>query len=48
MLQLIVTCPEAVNKDMFGEHSDGLALTILRNFCRDISINGNTIRMVIK
>jgi len=48
MLQLIVTCPEAVNKDLFGDHSDDLALTILRNFCRDISINGNTLCMVIK
>ena len=47
-LQLIINCPEAINNDAFSVDSDDLALTILRNFCRDISINNNTIRMIIK
>ena len=47
-LQLIINCPEAISNDAFSVDSDDLALTILRNFCRDISINNNTIRMIIK
>ncbi len=48
MLQLIINSPEAINKDVFDADSDDLAITILRNFCRDISINGNTLCMILK
>ena len=47
-LQLIINSPEAINKDVFDADSDDLAITILRNFCRDISINGNTLCMILK
>ena len=47
-LQLIINSPEAINKDVFEANSDDLAITILRNFCRDISINGNTLCMILK
>jgi polar amino acid transport system substrate-binding protein len=47
-LQFNINCPEAVSSDVFDSDGDELALTILRNFCHDISINGNTLRMVIK
>ena len=47
-LQLIINSPEAINKDVFEADSDDLAITILRNFCRDISINGNTLCMILK
>ena len=47
-LQLIINSLEAINKDVFDADSDDLAITILRNFCRDISINGNTLCMILK
>ena len=47
-LQLTLSCPQAIDQDLFSADSDDLALTILRNFCRDISIDGNTLRMIVK
>ena len=47
-LQFTIKCPQAINSDIFRIDSDDLAVTILRNFCRDISIDGNIIRMIIK
>ena len=46
-LQLAVSCPQAVNPALFRTDSDDFALTILRNFSRDISVEGNTLRMTI-
>jgi len=46
-LQFTVNCPQNINRDAFFADSDNLALTILRNFCRDISIDGNTLRMIV-
>ena len=46
-LQFTVNCPQDINRDAFFADSDNLALTILRNFCRDISIDGNTLRMIV-
>ena len=47
-LLLTITCPQEVNQDLISDESDDLALIILRNFCRDISIDGNIIRMIVK
>ena len=47
-LQFTVNCPQAINSDVFQADDDDLALTILRNYCRDISIDGNMLRMIIK
>ena len=47
-LLFTVNCPQGINSDAFQADSDDLALTILRNYCRDISIDGNVIRMIIK
>jgi polar amino acid transport system substrate-binding protein len=47
-LRLTINCPQEINQDLFSADSDDLALTILRNFCHDISIDGNMIRMIVK
>ena len=47
-LQFTVNCPQTINRDVFMANSNHLALTILHNFCRDISIDGNTLSMIIK
>jgi polar amino acid transport system substrate-binding protein len=47
-LQLTYNCPQGINRDAIQSDSDDLALTILRNFCRDISIDDNMLRMIIK
>ena len=47
-LQLTINCPQEVDQDLISAESDDLALIILRNFCQDISIDGNTIRMIVK
>ena len=47
-LLLTITCPQAINQDLISAESDDLALIILRNFCRDISVDGNMIRMIVK
>ncbi len=47
-LQFTVNCPQAINRDVFTADSNHLALTILHNFCRDISIDGNTLSMIVK
>jgi polar amino acid transport system substrate-binding protein len=47
-LLFTISCPQAINYDVFRADSDDLALTILRNFSRDISIDSNNIRIMIK
>ena len=47
-LLLTINCPQEVNQGLFSDESDDLALTILRNFCHDINIDGNTIRIIVK
>ena len=47
-LQFSIHCPQAIDRDIFLADNDDLALTILRNFCRDISIDGNMLRMIVK
>ena len=47
-LQFTINCPQAIDRDVFLADSDDLALTILRNFCRDISVDGNMLRMIVK
>ncbi len=47
-LQLTVECPHAVNPDAFRDDSDDIAATILHNFSRDISIDGNTLCISIQ
>ena len=47
-LRLTINCPQEINQELFSADSDDLALTILRNFCHDISIDGNMIRMIVK
>ena len=47
-LQFTVNCPQAINSDVFQADDDDLALTILRNYCRDISIDGNVLRITVR
>ena len=46
-LQLTINSPKAINSEVFNLESDDLAITILRNFCRDIKIDGTTLSMQI-
>ena len=48
MLQLAVNCPQAINSDVFNDDNNDIAVTMLRNFSRDICIEGNTLRINIK
>ena len=47
-LLLTINCPQAINPDIFHADGNDLALTILRNFCHNITIDGNTLRMTVK
>ena len=47
-LQFTINCPQEVDQNLISAESDDLALIILRNFCQDISIDGNIIRMIVK
>ena len=47
-LQLNVDCPQVINPDVFSAAKDDIALTMLRNYSRDISIDGNTLRILVK
>ena len=47
-LQFTINCPQEVDQNLISAESDDLALIILRNFCQDISIDGNVIRMIVK
>ncbi|MBO4740565.1 MAG: hypothetical protein J5605_02850, partial [Bacteroidales bacterium] len=47
-LQLTVCCPQVINPDIFHAADNDIAMSILRNFSRDINIDGNTIHIVIK
>lgn len=46
-LQMTVNCPKPINRKEFYADEQHMALTILNNFIRDISIDGNALRMVI-
>lgn len=43
-----VVSPQAIRSDMFQADSDNMAVTILRNYSSDISINGDTLGITIK
>jgi polar amino acid transport system substrate-binding protein len=47
-LQFILNSPQAINPEIFQDDSDDLAQTILHNYCRDIEIEGNMLRITIK
>ena len=47
-LQLTVTAPQGISPEVFESEENGIAMTILRNFSRDISTDGNTLRVTIK
>ena len=47
-LQLNIKSQQAISSASFDAQSDDLAVTILRNYCRDISIGGNNLRIDIK
>ena len=47
-LQLSIKSQQAIGSDAFDTERDDLAVTILRNFCRDITIDGNNLRIDIK
>ena len=47
-LQLTVTAPQGISPEVFEREENGIAMTILRNFSRDISTDGNTLRVTIK
>ena len=46
-LQLSIKSQQAIGSDAFDAERDDLAVTILRNFCRDITLDGNNLRMDI-
>ena len=46
-LQLSIKSQQAIGSDAFDAERDDLAVTILRNFCRDITIDGNNLRIDI-
>ena len=47
-LQLSIKSQQAIGSDAFDAERDDLAVTILRNFCRDITIDGNNLHIDIK
>ena len=47
-LQLSIKSQQAIGSDAFNTDNDDLAVTILRNYCRDISVGGNDLRIDIK
>ena len=47
MLQFTVSSPQAINPELFKADGDNLAVTILRNYSSDISINGNSLCITI-
>ena len=47
-LQFIVNSPHAVDSSVFSQESDDIAVTILRNFSRNIHVDGSTLRITIK
>ena len=47
-LQLSIKSQQAIGSDAFDTERDDLAVTILRNFCRDINVDGNNLRIDIK
>ena len=47
MLQMTVNSPQPINPDAFIADDQNIAVTILRNFSRDITIDGDTLRIVI-
>ena len=46
-LQLSIKSQQAIGSDAFDTERDDLAVTILRNFCRDINVDGNNLRIDI-
>ena len=40
-LKLIICSPQPVKPELFAADSDDIAVTILRNYCRDICVDGN-------
>ena len=47
-LQFSLNSPQAINCDVFYADSNNVSLAILRFYCRDISIDGNIVRMIVK
>jgi len=47
-LQFTIDSPQAIDRNVFSADNDDLAVTILRNFCSDIIIDGNTLRMIVQ
>ena len=47
MLQMTVNSPQPINPDAFNADDQNIAATILRNFSHDITIDGDTLRIVI-
>ena len=47
-LQLSINSQQAIGSDAFNTDNDDLAVTILRNYCRDINVGGNDLRIDIK
>ena len=47
-LLLNIKSQQAISSDVFNTERDDLAVTILRNYCRDINIDGNDLRIDIK
>ena len=47
-LMLNIKSQQAIGSDAFDAERDDLAVTILRNFCRDITIDGNNLHIDIK
>ena len=47
-LQLNIKSQQAISSDGFDAERDDLAVTILRNFCREINVDGNNLRIDIK
>ena len=47
-LQLTINSQQAISSDAFNTETDDLAVTILRNYCRDINVGGNDLRIDIK
>lgn len=47
-LLFTLNCPQAVNCDAFLADSKDVSLTILHHYCRDISVEGNIVHMIVK
>ena len=47
-LQLTFKFQQEINDKVFQDDSDELAMMILHNYCRDIIVDGNRVRMIIK